>query len=95
MSWLEPIALGIVVIYIACLFPWLGNFSKYGDFSYGTYIVHFPILQVLIQYGLFEHSPIIALVVTTVLVMVISYLSWHFVEKRFLRKSSHYVEFNK
>jgi peptidoglycan/LPS O-acetylase OafA/YrhL len=95
VSWLEPMALGIVVIYAACIFPWLGNFGKYGDFSYGVYIVHFPVLQVLIQYGLFKYSPVIGVVTAAVLVLSISYLSWHFVEKRFLRKSSHYVEVNK
>jgi len=95
VSWLEPMALGVVVIYAACIFPWLGNVGKYGDFSYGIYIVHFPILQVLIQYGLFDRSPVIAFITATVIVLSISYLSWHFVEKRFLRKSSHYVEVNK
>jgi len=95
LAWLEPMALAIVVIYTACLFPWLGNFGKYGDFSYGIYIVHFPILQVLIQYGLFDYSPVVALVTASILILSISYLSWHIVEKRFLRKSSHYVGVNK
>lgn len=95
LAWLEPMALAVVVIYAACIIPWLGNFGKYGDFSYGIYIVHFPVLQVLIQYGLFQYSPIIGLVTAAVLVLSISYLSWHFIEKRFLRKSSHYVEVNK
>jgi peptidoglycan/LPS O-acetylase OafA/YrhL len=95
LSWFELMALGVVVFYAACILPCLGNFGKYGDFSYGIYIVHFPILQVLIQYGLFERSPVIALMTASVLVFSISYLSWHFVEKRFLRKSSHYVEVNK
>lgn len=95
LSWLEPMALAVVVIFLACIFPFLGNCGKYGDFSYGIYIVHFPILQVLISYGLFEYSPVVGLIIAAILVLSIAYLSWHLLEKRFLRKSSHYVEVNK
>ncbi len=85
----------LLSLYAACVFPRLGNFGKYGDFSYGIYIVHFPFLQVLIQSGLFKYSPVIVLITASMLVLSASYLSWHFVEKRFLRKSSHYIDVNK
>lgn len=91
----EPISVGIIVIYAAYVFTYLGNFSRYGDFSYGIYIVHFPVLQVLIQYGLFESNPILALFLAAIIVFVLSYLLWHRVEKPFLRKSSHYAELSK
>lgn len=91
----QPIALGVLVVYFACIFPYLGNFGKYGDFSYGIYIVHFPILQTLISYGLFRESPWAMLVVAGSLVMAVAFLFWHFIEKPFLRKSSHYVAVNK
>ncbi len=95
-SWIaiQPIALGVLVIYFACIFPYLGNFGKYGDFSYGIYIVHFPILQTLIAYGLFKESPWLLLVAAGLLVMTAAILFWHFIEKPFLRKSSHYVVIN-
>jgi hypothetical protein len=54
----EPIALGILVIYLALIFPYLGRFGKYGDFSCGIYILHFPILQLFISNHLVEISPI-------------------------------------
>ena len=95
-SWLpwvsvQPIALAVLVIYFACVFPYLGNFGKYGDFSYGIYIVHFPILQTLITLGLFRESPWVMLVVSGSLVMTVAFLFWHLIEKPFLRKSSHYI----
>jgi peptidoglycan/LPS O-acetylase OafA/YrhL len=94
-SWLpwvfvEPIAIGIIVVYFACIFPYLGNFGKYGDFSYGLYIVHFPILQIFVSYGLFKNSPWIALCLVGMLVLTVAILFWNFIEKPFLRKS-HYV----
>lgn len=87
----EPIALGIVVVYFACIFPCIGNFGKYGDFSYGMYIVHFPILQVLISFGLFKESPWLMLGSAGLLILTVAILFWNFIEKPFLRKSSHYV----
>lgn len=98
-SWLpwaavQPFALGILIVCFACVIPCLGSFDKYGDFSYGIYIVHFPILQILISYGLFRDSPWVMLLVSTVLVMMVAFLLWHFIEKPFLRKSSHYVTEN-
>lgn len=95
VDWLEPMALAILVIYFACLFPYLGNFGKYGDFSYGIYIVHFPILQTLVQFGVFEHKPFLGLMIAGILTFITAYLFWHLIEKLFLRKNSHYVEANR
>ncbi len=98
-SWLpwvaiQPIALAILVVCFACVLPSFGNFDKYGDFSYGIYIVHFPILQLMISYGLFRVSPWNMLIVAGVLVLTAAFLLWHLVEKPFLRKSSHYISAN-
>jgi peptidoglycan/LPS O-acetylase OafA/YrhL len=90
----QPLALGVLIVCFACVIPCLGNFDKYGDFSYGIYIVHFPILQILIAYGLFKESPWTMLLISTVLVMTVAFLLWHFIEKPFPRKSSHYVAAN-
>jgi len=95
LSWLEPAALAMVVIYAACLLPGLGRFGKFGDFSYGIYIVHFPILQVLIAAGLFAWSPVLGLFTAGILVLTAAILFWHGIEKPFLRRSSHYVEVNR
>lgn len=91
----QPLALGVVVVYVACFFPSIGNFGRYGDFSYGIYIVHFPILQLLIAYGSFEGAPWRALLSATTLVMTAAILLWYFIEKPFLRRSSHYMETNR
>ena len=40
--WLAPIAISFAVLYFALRFPYLGNFGRFGDFSYGVYILHFP-----------------------------------------------------
>ncbi len=90
LSALEPLALATVVAFFG-FFLYVGNFGKYGDFSYGIYILHFPILQVMIHAGFFERSPYIALTVACGLVLGAAVLMWRFVEKRFLLRSSHYI----
>jgi peptidoglycan/LPS O-acetylase OafA/YrhL len=86
----EPLALATVVAFFG-FFLYAGNFGKHGDFSYGIYILHFPILQAMIQGGLFTYSPYLALAAACVLIFASAVLMWNFVEKRFLLRSSHYV----
>lgn len=87
---LEPLALGILVIGAATAAPYLGNFARYGDFSYGVYIIHFPVVQALVAIGLFARHPWGAFCASLALVAVLSALSWHLVERPFLRRRSHY-----
>jgi peptidoglycan/LPS O-acetylase OafA/YrhL len=86
-----PAAIGALVVYVALGIRHLGNFGKYGDLSYGIYILHFPVIQWLVSIGLYRESPFGALAVTIVVVLALAFASWHLVEKPFLRKTSHYV----
>jgi len=87
---LEPPVLGILVIYAATALPYLGNFARYGDLSYGVYIIHFPVIQALVSSGLFARNPWAALLASLLLVAALAALSWHVVERPFLRRRSHY-----
>lgn len=87
---LEPMALGILVIYAAIAAPHLGNFARFGDFSYGIYIIHFPVVQALVALGWFAHDAWSAFWCALALVGVLSALSWHALERHFLRSGSHY-----
>ncbi len=86
----DPLALGILVIYAATAVPHLGNFARFGDFSYGIYIIHFPVVQALVASGLFARDPWAAFWSSLALVAVLSALSWHAIERPFLRRHSHY-----
>lgn len=88
---LRPLALGMLVIFFA-LYNYVGNFCKFGDFSYGVYILHFPIVQTLVHFGAFDANPWLALGVAVALTLCGAALMWHGIEKRWLLKNSHYVQ---
>jgi len=90
LPFLEPFALATVVVFCG-LYCYLGNFGKYGDFSYGVYIIHFPTIQLLLNGGWLRGSPWSFLAVTGVLTALGAIAMWHLVEKRFLYRSSHYI----
>lgn len=92
---LTPIFLSVICIFIACNFIYLGNFGKFGDLSYGVYLWHFPVLQTLISLKMFDSNPYIFLLAATIIVLVLAFLSWHIIEKPFLKKSSHYRQVTK
>lgn len=89
LDFFEPIVLATFVCYFGLNF-YLGNISRYGDFSYGIYILHYPIIQLLIYSGFFEASPFFFLFSVVSLTCVSAFAMWHLVEKRFLLSSSHY-----
>ena len=78
------------IVFVCGFWRYFGNFAKYGDFSYGVYIVHFPILQTLIAIGFAGTSPAVFLSVSLLLIGLAGVLMWNLVERRFLENSSHY-----
>ncbi len=87
---LYPLALACVVVHVATILPYLGNWGYFGDLSYGVYIWHFPLIQALIAMGVFEASPWGGFLLTLLGVLTLAWLSWHVVERPFLRRNSHY-----
>lgn len=78
------------VVFVFGFWRYLGDFTKFGDFSYGVYIVHFPILQTLAALGLVGVSPSVFVLASVFLIACAGLLMWNLVEKRFLANSSHY-----
>ncbi len=86
---LEPIALAAVVLIVA-RGPQLPSPARWGDFSYGVYIVHFPVIQLAIHFGATALGGLPFLLLTLSLTMLGGVVFWHGIEKRFLRRDSHY-----
>ncbi len=89
----EPVralGLGAVAIWIATGLPRLIDAARFGDLSYGLYIVHFPIIQGAIAAGLFAASAWAGLAVSAAGALIAALLLWHLVERPALRADSAY-----
>lgn len=63
---------------------WLPQFAKYGDASYGIYLMAFPIQQMLV--ALFPQlHPLINFICTLIIVVPLAYLAWYKLESKVLK----------
>jgi len=83
-DYLFAIGLALIIFWLAFSFPKLNHFAKYGDFSYGIYIFHFPTIQLLISIGFINSTLSWNYLTAILIVLTISLLSWNLVEKHFL-----------
>lgn len=85
INFLYPLAYGTFVILAAYTLSFLNNFGKYGDFTYGLYIFHFPIIQLFRNYNLFEkYNSYLMAVLVLLITFIFAVFSWFFIEKKFL-----------
>lgn len=82
--------LGIVAVWLAVGIPKLFDAARFGDLSYGLYIVHFPILQCVIAAGLFATNPALAFGLAASASLVAALLLWWLIERPALRTDSAY-----
>jgi len=86
IAFLYPFAFAILIVFFAYYFKQLACFSKYGDFSYGMYLFHYPVIQLIIHFGWFKENKIVFFLMSFMMTLFLSVLSWHLLEKRFLTK---------
>lgn len=80
-----PIAGTYLIMWTAYLPLGLSNFARHGDFSYGVYLYSFFIQQVLVQAFHGTVSPLRLFWVSLPISLLIGILSWHGIERHFLR----------
>jgi peptidoglycan/LPS O-acetylase OafA/YrhL len=85
-EYLLPIGLGIIIMFIGFHFHKLNNIGKNGDYSYGVYIFHFPIIQILVSSGYFKINKNITLLIVIGTVFSVAYISWNILEKKILKR---------
>ncbi|MFW3346081.1 acyltransferase family protein [Aliarcobacter butzleri] len=77
-----PMCIGIFVIFCA-------YFIKYikvdFDFSYSFYILHFPVIQLALYFGINPTNPIISFLTLFTVILILSYLSEKYIEKKFIK----------
>ncbi|WP_372771690.1 acyltransferase family protein [Pantoea sp. WEP] len=85
----EPVAFSAVVILFCNNLCKEIKISQYGDLSYGMYLYHWPIIQVLQHFGVFDANAFAGLGLTIVMTLALAYTSWNLLESRFLKRTHH------
>ena len=83
---LEVFTFAIVLIGIAYHCKPLFFLARYDNISYGLYLYHMPVAQILISLGLGKQSFGILLFSTFAITCIIATLSWIFIEKPILKR---------
>jgi peptidoglycan/LPS O-acetylase OafA/YrhL len=84
---LRPLAIPALTLGACLLLPHIEGPARWGDFSYGTYILHYPIIQLMVAAGLFRVQPWLGLFTALIVVAFAAGISWFVVEKPSLAHS--------
>jgi peptidoglycan/LPS O-acetylase OafA/YrhL len=85
---LDPISYSTGVLYLSILAIRNLGIGRFGDISYGIYLYHYPIIQFLIFCDIFQRNVWLGLVVALFSTVLISFASWHLLEKKWLLRGS-------
>ncbi|RYZ14857.1 MAG: hypothetical protein EON61_02055 [Alphaproteobacteria bacterium] len=86
----RAIGLGALSVWFATGIVRLPDAARFGDLSYGIYIVHAPIIQTCIALGLFAASAWMGVGIALAASMLGALFLWHLIEKPALRQDSAY-----
>jgi len=84
--YLVPLAFGFLIFFVGFSFPQLNKITRNNDYSYGIYIYHFPVAQLIWTSALPTYNLLLSFVIFAVVVFALAYFSWHFVEKPFIKR---------
>lgn len=76
-----PLCIGVLVVFLVFVIKIRKiNF----DFSYSFYILHFPVIQLFQYFGINPNDPVISFFVIFIVIVILSYISELYIEKRFI-----------
>ena len=87
-----PLCIGIWVVYLVYFVKYIKiNF----DFSYSFYILHFPVIQLFLYFGINPDNPLISFIVLFSIILILSYFSEKYIEKRFIQIAKNIIKKDK
>lgn len=86
-----PLCVGAIVYWAAITLPKGWDVGRHGDFSYGVYLYHWPLVQTFTALGWFALAPVPTAVLLFATVLLVATCSWFVVERHFLshRRAAH------
>ena len=87
ISWLQPAGNAAILLWCAYSLPRLNKLEWMGNFSYGMYLYHYPIITIMLSLGIFERwNAWVASGTVIAIVLILSVASWHLMEKRIIKR---------
>ncbi|MFX4235809.1 acyltransferase family protein [Aliarcobacter butzleri] len=87
-----PMCIGVFVIFCAYF---IKHIKVDFDFSYSFYILHFPVIQLALYFGVNPTNPIISFFTLFIVILILSYLSEKYIEKKFIKIGKNIIKRNK
>jgi peptidoglycan/LPS O-acetylase OafA/YrhL len=84
---LRAVGIAVLTLCAALLAPSVEGPTRWGDFSYGIYVTHFPIVQACVALGCFRIEPYFGVAVALVCVAAVAAGSWFGIERRWLNRT--------
>jgi peptidoglycan/LPS O-acetylase OafA/YrhL len=85
VEYAEPIFIGMLILLLFISTKTIISFRKFGDISYGVYIFHFPIIQIVASHIGFERNPLGMSLLVLLMTFTLSFASWHLLENKMIR----------
>jgi peptidoglycan/LPS O-acetylase OafA/YrhL len=82
------IAFTYCILFLCKVLPIRNLGRRLGDMSYGVYIYHWPIQQFFFFWGIHKINPYLSIYGSMLVSLLFGFLSFHLVEKRFMRRKS-------
>lgn len=83
---IEPLCIAIVIIGFAYNCRWFVWMRRYDNIAYDIYLFHYPVIQLVVYWGLPERNIYLALAVVIGMTLLLSLLSWYFIERPVMRR---------
>lgn len=85
---IEPLCMAIVIIGFAYNCRWFVWMRKYDNIAYDIYLFHFPIIQLVVYWGLPEVNIYLAFAVVVGMTIALSLVSWYLIERPIMRRKN-------
>lgn len=82
----ESLTFPIILVGVAYHCKSLNFFRKFDNITYGLFLYHFPIIQLLIHYGVAEYSLPLCFLLTIIITSILATLSWFYIEKPLMNR---------
>lgn len=82
----ESLCFPIMILGVAYNAKPLNFQRRYDNITYGLYLYHFPVIQLLILYGFANYNLSLCLIATFLITSLLAYISWHYIEKPLMDK---------